>query len=204
MFIRTVYLAKYLIINTFCFILVSYSLSAAQETEKFLDMSLQELLDFQVISGSMLRQSIEDAPAVIDIITEEQINDFDADNLYELLSFLPGVEMMETFFGRTVLQFRGIMNIHYNNKVLLMINEAPVYEPVNGSYFLELIPINAIKQIEVIRGRGSTLYGTNAYSGVINITTKKGNDDNPSLSAKAGYGSFSTFNVNVSSGFKIY
>jgi iron complex outermembrane receptor protein len=203
MFIRTVYLAKYLIINTFCFILVSYSLSAAQEKENFLDMSLQELLDFQVISGSMLRQSIEDAPAMIDIITEEQINDFDADNLYELLSFLPGVEMMETFFGRTVLQFRGIMNIHYNNKVLLMINESPIYEPVNGSYFLELIPINAIKQIEIIRGRGSTLYGTNAYSGVINITTKKGNDDNPSLSAKAGYGSFSTFNVNVSSGFKI-
>ncbi|MFQ5631276.1 MAG: TonB-dependent receptor, partial [bacterium] len=138
------------------------------------------------------------APAIIDVITERQIRDLNTSDLYEVISSLPGIEMMETYFGRTVLQFRGIMNIHYTNKVLLMVNGSPMYEPVNGAYFLELVPINSIKQIEVIRGPGSSLYGTKAYSGVINIITKKNGDQEALLTGQGSYGSYATFHASAS------
>ncbi len=63
---------------------------------------------------------------------------------------------------------------------------------------LEAVPINAISRIEVIRGPGSALYGTNAYSGVINIITQKGNDDSVGKSVSASYGSFKSANAGVS------
>ena len=172
----------------------------AQEDVSFMDMSLEELLDFQVLPASIFKRPIEKSPAVVDVITQEQIKDFDAENLYELIGYLPGVETMETYFGRTVAQFRGVMNVHYNNKFLFMVNGNPVFEPVNGTSFLELIPLNAIEKIEVIRGRGATLYGTNAYSGVVNIMTKQQVVNNKKLAVKAGYGSFSTTKAAIEAG----
>ncbi|MCD4745422.1 MAG: TonB-dependent receptor [Bacteroidales bacterium] len=160
------------------------------------------MLNIEVVTASKEAQAIEEAPAIIDVISEQQIRDFNATNLYELISYLPGIENMETYFGRTVLNFRGIKNIHYTNKVLLMINGNPMYDVVTGAYYLEAIPVSSISRIEIISGPGSSLYGTNAYSGVINIITKTGSDEND-LSAKIGYGSFNTINGEVSGKYKI-
>ena len=174
---------KRLFIFTTSIIFLIYSNLISQEIkmDELMKMDLEELLTVKVVSGSIMKQSIENSPIIIDIITKEQIRDFNADDLYELISYLPGVEMMETFFGRTMLNFRGVKNFNYTNKVLLTINGKPMFEPVNGSFFMELIPINAIERIEVIRGQGGTLLGTNAYSGVINIVTTKGIDPSDKL-----------------------
>ena len=195
---------KRLFIFTTSIIFLIYSNLISQEIkmDELMKMDLEELLTVKVVSGSIMKQSIENSPIIIDIITKEQIRDFNADDLYELISYLPGVEMMETFFGRTMLNFRGVKNFNYTNKVLLTINGKPMFEPVNGSFFLELIPINAIERIEVIRGQGGTLLGTNAYSGVINIVTTKGIDPSDKLHLQTGYGSFNTVSANVNSQYK--
>ena len=65
------------------------------------------------------------------------------------------------------------MQEHYNNRSLFLVNSHPLYVPTVGSHLLNQIPQTAIKQVEVIRGPESVLYGTNAFSGVINIITKK-------------------------------
>ncbi len=175
----------------------------AADTNDIFKAGVDEIQNPNVVSAAKLKQSIDEAAAIIDVITDRQISDFNTDNLYELISFLPGIEMMETYFGRTVLQFRGLLNIHYNNKILLMINGSPIYEPVNGTFFLESIPTNSIKRIEIIRGPGSSLYGTNAYAGVINIITYKGNDPINSLMLKSSFGSFSTLNSNLSTNLNL-
>ncbi|MEA1979981.1 MAG: TonB-dependent receptor [candidate division Zixibacteria bacterium] len=175
----------------------------ASDTNDIFKTSVDEIKNPDVVSAAKLKQPIDEAPAIIDIITDRQISDFNIDNLYELISFLPGIEMMETYFGRTVLQFRGLLNIHYNNKILLMINGSAIYEPVNGTFFLESIPTNSIKRIEIIRGPGSSLYGTNAYAGVINVITYKGNDPVNSLILKNSLGSFSTLNSNLSTNLNL-
>ncbi|MFH1373321.1 MAG: TonB-dependent receptor [bacterium] len=140
----------------------------------FYEMNLEELIGIHVITASTVSQTVSEACAIIDVYTEEQIRDLGADNLYEFLSFLPGVEVMETYFGYTDVQFRGILQTHYNNKSSLLVNGQPLYDAIVSSYYLEQVPLSAIKQVEVIRGPGGVLYGTNAFAGVINILTKDG------------------------------
>lgn len=195
--------------NLFRWIIILFTVATIQifpQNEKYEIeaevISLEELMNILVVTASKEEQSISDAPAIIDVITELQIKDFNATNLYELLSFLPGVEMMETFWGRTTLNFRGITNIHYTNKVLVMINGSPLFEPILGSYYLEQLPVNSISRIEVIRGPGSSLYGTNAYSGVINVITKDGIGDSK-VSVGLSYGSYNTVTGELSAKIKL-
>ncbi len=180
---------------------VNYNYSQDAEVEVEI-MTVEEMMNMLVVTASKEEQKISDAPAIIDVITKQQIQDFNANNLYELLSYLPGIETMETYFGRTVLNFRGIQNTHYTNKILLMVNGIPFFEPVYGTFYLENIPISSVSKIEVIRGPGSSLYGTNAYAGVINIITEANKDKNE-VELAATYGSFSTKEFEASANFKI-
>jgi len=143
--------------------------------------------EIMVVTATKQEQKITEAPAIISVITQEQIDQMPVENLYEILTYIPGVSTIETYYGYTSVTFRGVLQTHYNNKSLLLLNGHPLYETVVGSYYLEEIPKDAIKRVEVIRGPGSVLYGTNAFAGVINVITKDSNDLNGfSVSAEAG------------------
>lgn len=157
----------------------SNSLSADKKTSADItDVSLEELLNMDITVAGKKAQKINEAPAIISVITEEDIYHMGASNLYEILSTVPGINITETYNGYSSVNIRGCLQTHYNNKSLLLLNNHPLYDSASGSFFLEQIPINMIKRIEIIRGPGSTLYGTNAYTGVIKIITKEGKDLN--------------------------
>ena len=157
----------------------------------YFDMSLEDLMYVTVSTPSTFSQDLNKACATISVLTADQIKELGADNLYDVLGFLPGVEIMETYYGYTDVQFRGILQSHYNNKSSLLLNGQPLYDEIISSYYLEQIPLSSIKQIEVVRGPGSVLYGTNAFAGVINIITKDGKSVNGS-EALIKTGSFAT------------
>jgi len=165
----------------------------------YYEMSLEELTSIPVVTASSSRQTVSEACAIIDVYTGEQIRHLGVDNLYEFLSFLPGIEVMETYYGYTDVQFRGILQTHYNNKSSLLVNGQPLYDAIVSSYYLEQIPMSAIKQVEVIRGPGGVLYGTNAFAGVINILTKDGKSADGATAYLKG-GSFATRNVSLALG----
>ena len=154
-----------------------------------------------VTTASKKKELVQGAPANITVITQAQIQEFGVNSLAEVLSFVPGITVIETFFGMTDVIFRGSVSDVYNNKSLMLINGHPTFEGANGSYHLEQIPLNAIKQIEIICGPGSVLYGTNAYTGVVNIITFDGSDVGMNkISAKGG--SFNTQEYTLSGGGK--
>jgi outer membrane cobalamin receptor len=172
------------------------------EDKLYFDMSLEDLMGINVVTASSFNQKVSEASAIIDVYTAEQIKDLGADNLYDFLSFLPGIEIMETYYGYTDVQFRGILQSHYNNKSSLLLNGQPLYDGIISSYYLEQVPLSAIDQVEVIRGPGSVLYGTNAYAGVINIITRDGKSMNGSSFSIKG-GSFYTKNASFAIGSDI-
>lgn len=133
---------------------------------------LMALLNTPVTVAGKKAQKISEAPAIISVITAEDLEHMGVTNLYDALSTLPGINLTETFYGFTSVGVRGNLQAHYNNKVLVLINNHPAYDTVVGSFYLEQIPLNMVKRIEVLRGPGSTLYGTNAFTGVIKIITK--------------------------------
>ncbi|MCK4662338.1 MAG: TonB-dependent receptor [Bacteroidales bacterium] len=168
----------------------------------YFEMSLEDLINAEITTISKKSQKISEAPGIIDVYTSKQISDMGIDNLYELLSTLPGIEIMETYYGYTDVQFRGILQSHYNNKSSLLLNGQPLYDQVVSCYYLEQIPLSSIERIEVVRGPGGVLYGTNAYAGVINIITKKGGEiDGAQMSFKAGQ--FNTKNASFALGKEI-
>lgn len=157
------------------------------------EISLEDLLNTDITVAGKKAQKINEAPAIVSVITDEDIYHMGASSLYEVLSTIPGINVTETYFGYTAVNIRGSLQTHYNNKSLLLLNNHPIFDSILGSYYLEQIPLTMIKRIEIIRGPGSTLYGTNAFTGVIKIITKEGKDlDGGEVRLTAG--SFKTIN----------
>lgn len=118
-------------------------------------------------------EKVEEVPAPITILKREEFMRYGFLDLNRALSFQPGIEVVESFFGYSEIVIRGVYPTHYNNKSLLLVDQYPIYEPVNGSFHLEEVPLGMIERVEIIRGPGSSIYGTNAYSGVINVVPRK-------------------------------
>ncbi|WP_276499925.1 TonB-dependent receptor plug domain-containing protein [Terrimonas pollutisoli] len=86
-----------------------------------------------------------------------------------------------------------------NDYTVILINGVPVTDPsgVGGAFDLRLFPIEQIERIEIVKGAQSTLYGSNAIAGVINIITRKGADKPAQLFGNFSGGSFGTFKSNA-------
>ena len=126
-----------------------------------------------VITVSKKAQKASDAPAAVTVITEEQIRDYGASTLLDILRYAAGVDVFEQNHAAANVSIRGL-NTQYANKLLVMIDGRSIYEDFLGTVFWQTNPllISRIKRIEIVRGPGAALYGANAFNGVINIITK--------------------------------
>lgn len=126
-----------------------------------------------VVTATRYEKSDAEIPAATQTFTEEQIEQTGADNLQVALQYLDGV--IDTGMGpngtsvssmTTKNVIRGV-----SNGTVVMINGTPINWRTN--YNLENIPTSAVERVEVVRGGGAVLYGSQATGGVINIITKK-------------------------------
>lgn len=125
-------------------------------------------------SSMLLRR----APAVTTVITAQDITAIGATDLESVLETVPGLHVSRSPLVSTPLYvIRGI-NLGYNPQVLMLINGIPqtiAYTGNRGDASGEM-PLENIARIEVIRGPGSALYGAEAFAGVINIITRRGEE----------------------------
>ena len=89
----------------------------------------------------------------------------------EGLNYSPGLRIEDNCqnCGFTQIRMNGLQS-HYTQ---ILINSRPVFSDLAAVYGIELIPANMIERVEVVRGGGSAMYGSNAIAGVINIITKE-------------------------------
>ena len=138
-----------------------------------LDLSLEDLLNVEVTSVSRRAQALRDAPSAIHVATAEDIRRTGATSIPEALRIVPGVQVSQLDSSRWAVSIRGFNN-RFNDKLLVMIDGRSVYTPVFSGVYWEAqdIMIEDIERIEVIRGPGGAMWGSNAVNGVINIITK--------------------------------
>ncbi|MFT8246914.1 TonB-dependent receptor plug domain-containing protein [Roseomonas sp. BN140053] len=117
-------------------------------------------------------QRASQVPANVDIITAEQIRRSGYDNLPDILSLVPGMDVRRTGFAAADVSVRGY-NRPSNPRLLVLVNGQQVYIDLYGATQWYALPVELgeIRQIEVIKGPNSALFGFNAASGVINIVT---------------------------------
>jgi outer membrane receptor protein involved in Fe transport len=128
----------------------------------------------EIVSGATKSiENIRTAPATVRVFTKEEIADLGANTLSDLLNLLSSAIIAPQTNSKESLWFRGIRN-RYNDKVLLLVDSVPISNPIySHSPVDEYLTLDNIERVEVIFGPSSALYGSNAFSGTINIITKK-------------------------------
>jgi outer membrane receptor for ferrienterochelin and colicin len=165
-----------------------------------LEMSLEDLLNMDVTTASKRAEKTIDAPGVISTITKEEMKYFGANNLMDILERATSIQAIGShLFSNNVSTMRGDLRSLYDNHTLILIDGRPVRDGVHGGVNSPVylgFPLEMIEKIEIIRGPGSVLYGSNAFTSVINIITND-NIEKKSIGARGVVGSFGTLGGSV-------
>ncbi|TLY78276.1 MAG: TonB-dependent receptor [Gammaproteobacteria bacterium] len=160
----------------------SSSLCAQQQPENssttaLKRLSVEELMDVQVTSVSKSRESLAGAAAAVAIVSNEDIRRSGATTLPDALRFVPGLHVANETADSWVVSSRGFSGVN-SAKLLVLSDTRSIYTPLFSGVFWEAQDyfLEDIDHIEVIRGPGAALWGSNAVNGVINILTKNAAD----------------------------
>lgn len=143
------------------------------EEKDLLNLSVEDLLNVEVTSVSKKAESLNDSPAAIYVITQDDIRRIGATSIPEALRLAPGIDVARIDGHKWAVSARGF-NGRFANKLLVMIDGRSIYSRVFAGVYWENqdVMLEDVERIEVIRGPGATLWGANAVNGVINIITK--------------------------------
>lgn len=164
--------------------------SASADDTSFFDLSLEELANVKISAASRHEQDISTAPAVVSVVTRQDIDRYGADNLFDLLAHFPGfLPLSNPTTGRGGLSLRGDGALT-SERILTLIDGKPYRSNASeGLVVNELyqnFPLIAIERVELIRGPGSSMYGGTAVTGIVNIVTRKATEKGGDISASVG------------------
>lgn len=161
-----------------CFVFLSTLYSQQEEEKKKIDkyfnMTLQEMMEVEIVTAGRSPEKVGDIPASVVLITREEIETYGYRTLAEILENITGLYNIEDYsengsnFG-----VRGFWSGVPNDNMIILVNDIPQADDFQSNYPLTKlpIPVEAIDRIEVVRGPMSVIYGQGAFYGVINIFT---------------------------------
>lgn len=167
-------------------------------------------IDEVVITGTKTSVNRNNVPLTVSVISKEKIENSSESALLPVLSEqVPGLFVTQrgiTGFGVSTgsagqITLRGIGG-NPNTQVLILLNGNPQFMGIMGHPLPDAYEASDVEKVEVIRGPASTLYGTNAMGGVINIITKEQEEDGFKANARIMYGSYNTQKYMANGGFK--
>lgn len=138
-----------------------------------LDFNLTEQtmeLEGVVVTGTKTPKRQTNSPIIVNVINSQTLTNVQACNLSEGLKFQPGLRVETDCQTCNYTQLR--MNGLAGGYSQILINGRPIFSPLTALYGMEQLPANMIDRIEVVRGGGSSLYGSSAIGGTVNVITK--------------------------------
>ena len=177
----------------------------ATQTPDYTEFSLEDLMEMNVVYGaSKIRQKAKEAPSSITIISREEIKTYGYRTMAEVLASLRGfyVTYDRNYYYIGV---RGLGNPgDLSSRILILVdgirtNEGSVGGVMTGNGFP--VDLDLIERIEVIRGPASSVYGTNAVLGIINVVTREGYKIN-GVEVQVGTSSFGGQNMRFTGGYE--
>jgi outer membrane cobalamin receptor len=183
---------------------VAYSSNAQDNNDSleinevdFFSLSFDELSQINVSTASKIDEEYQEVPGVVTIITADEINKFGATSLIDVLERATSLIMTGSYiYPQNISSMRGEQSSDFDNHVLLLIDGNPYNSSITGGINFPLylsFPLSVIDRIEIVRGPGSVLYGTNAYEGIINIITKTNSEEGITGITSFTHGSFESF-----------
>ncbi len=186
----------------FSFLLIEKSV-LAQETDStsvdsLFSLSLEELMNIKVSTASRFEENMSDAPATMIVLTKEDIEQRGYTELSEIFDDLPGMDMARMWGDHYYKNYmRGFRNTIGDPYLVLVdgITQNDLYYGIN-TVTMVAIPITHIERVEIVYGPASSVYGANAFMGVINIITENDKKDNGSYINANISGSVENYHTN--------
>lgn len=149
---------------------------ASKQSQSDVFNLIQEQQQQVTISATKTAKKINEAPNIVSVLGYQENIEYGRISINDILYSLPGFAPSKDYDRRTV-SSRGMFEGWNNNHLLLLMDGVQFNDSLYGTaYTWEIMPLNMVKSIEVIRGPGSALYGANATNGVISLNTFSGED----------------------------
>ncbi len=158
-------------------------------------MSFEELMNVEVTSVSRTEEALREAAAAVAVVTRDTIRRSGATTVPDALRLVPGLHVGSQTSSTWAVSARGFSNVN-SEKLLVLSDTRSIYTPLVSGVFWDLQDylLEDLERIEVIRGPGAALWGSNAVNGVINITTRSARDTH-GFYAQGSVGSFDRASV---------
>ncbi|MGE4239509.1 TonB-dependent receptor plug domain-containing protein [Ramlibacter sp.] len=168
-------------------------IAAGQTASELADLGLDQLSRIEVTSVGKRLQRIADVPGSVYVITAEEIRRSGASSLPEVLRLAPNLQVARVDSAQYAISARSGADV-LANKMLVQVDGRTIYSPLFSGVFWESedLLLDDIERIEVLSGSGGTLYGSNAFHGVISIVTRSALDTGGTL-LKTGAGTHEKF-----------
>jgi outer membrane receptor for ferrienterochelin and colicins len=171
------------------------------EFKDSIELNLEEIeLESAVITGTMKEVRRMDSPVPVEIITPKLFRKNPSPSLFESIGMVNGVR------PQVNCNVCNTGDIHINGMegpyTMILIDGMPIVSSLSTVYGLNGIPNSMVEKIEVVKGPASSLYGSEAMGGIINVITKNAQKA-PSLSVDFMSSSWMEFNTDISTKFKI-
>jgi outer membrane receptor for ferrienterochelin and colicins len=172
------------------------------EPELF-ELSVEELMNVEVTSASKKAEPLFEAPGVMTVVSKEEFEAYGDRDLHQLLQRQPSIYTRDVYpYTDNVAGFRGDMAMVTDSHTLILFNGRPIRESAQGLNvnMYKTFPLSTLESVELIRGPGSVLYGSNAFTGVVNLKTRVPDKNEVSVSTMAG--SYGYYESDVTTGGK--
>jgi outer membrane receptor protein involved in Fe transport len=179
----------------------STAAAAAGPSADLASMDLEKLMDIKVTTASLFSDRLSQAPSIMSVVTRDELRRFRGLTLNEVLQTVPGLTGSTQYFvDRSMVAARGDQTKTDGGHILFMINGRPTREVMEGgiiSDLLESFPVEILDRIEIIKGPGSVLYGSNAFSAVVNLITRKADGTGVTVKGTGGVGAAMDSSANL-------
>jgi iron complex outermembrane receptor protein len=160
--------------------------------------SREVALEDVVVTATRKESLLKDAPASVTVIDAEELEKSALKSVDDVLRSVAGVDVWGSNLdplGHRAVTVRGVGGGSSQERTLILVNGVPINDSWSGSIAWNQIPKEDVERIEVVRGPASSLYGTHAMGGVINIITKLPPEKQIGATVKGTYGELDTWST---------
>jgi outer membrane receptor protein involved in Fe transport len=144
-----------------------------------------------VVTATRSERSVSELPVSATVVTEEEIRSAPVRSVDDLVRTIPGVHMpLVSASGSTPSNQRLSMHGLGGSRALVLLDGIPLHDPYSGTVQWQKVPLESIKQIEVVRGGNASLFGNFALGGTVNLITRP--VEQKLVTVDAAYGTSST------------
>jgi outer membrane receptor protein involved in Fe transport len=167
-----------------CFILLASSLRAEEPPAGTAPPKVDETI---VVTATRSERSVSELPVSTTVISEKQLDTAPATFVDDLLRTVPGVHMNLAGSASSLTTGQRIsMHGLGGTRALVLLDGIPIHDPYFGTVQWQKVPLDSLRQVEVVRGGGASLFGNFALGGTINLLTRPVTDNNLRVDLASG------------------